>query len=39
MFNGRFFGKTEKGIEFTSDNTKHDSEPWFQALLKVVLVK
>lgn len=32
-FNGRFFGTTDTGIEFSSDETTHEAEPWFQALL------
>lgn len=31
--NGRFFGKTDKGVEFSSDSAQHDGEPWMQALL------
>lgn len=32
-FNGKFFGKTDKGVEFDSSSTKHESKLWFQALL------
>jgi hypothetical protein len=32
-FNGRFFGKTDRGVAFTSDETKHDKKPWMQAIL------
>lgn len=32
-FNGRFWGTTPDGIEFSSDSTEHEHEPWFQALL------
>ena len=32
-FNGRFHGVTDKGVKFTSDSSKHDNEPWMQALL------
>jgi hypothetical protein len=37
-FNGRFFGTTDTGIEFSDDNTKHEAEPWFQALLEFFYV-
>lgn len=32
-WNGRFFGTTDTGVEFSSDNDTHEGEPWFQALL------
>lgn len=32
-FNGRFFGKTPTGKDFTSDSTKHDKAEWMQQLL------
>jgi hypothetical protein len=32
-FNGRFFGTTDEGVEFSSDDTQHDDQPWFQLLL------
>lgn len=38
-FNGRFFGKTDKGIEFSSDTDEHDKEPWMQALLNFFYVE
>jgi hypothetical protein len=38
-FNGRFFGATPKGIEFTSDSPQHDSKPWMQALLSFFYVE
>jgi hypothetical protein len=31
--NGAFFGTTPSGVEFDSNKTTHDKEPWFQALL------
>lgn len=37
-FNGRFFGRTPDGVEFTSDEDTHDSEPWMQALLNFFMV-
>ena len=36
-FNGRFFGTTDLGVEFSSDSTEHDHEPWFQTLLDFFL--
>ena len=30
---GRFFGRTDKGVDFSSDVNRHEREPWFQALL------
>jgi hypothetical protein len=38
-FNGRFFGPTDTGVEFSSDSTKHEDEPWFQALLSFFYVE
>lgn len=40
MFNtcsGRFFGVTDKGVRFCSDSSKHDKQPWMQALLSFFL--
>lgn len=31
---GWFFGTTPAGVEFSSNDTKHDSKPWMQALLQ-----
>jgi hypothetical protein len=36
--NGVFFGTTDLGVEFASDNNAHDHEPWFQTLLDFFLV-
>lgn len=33
-FNGKFLGQLSDKTPFSSDNTKHDNEPWFQALLE-----
>lgn len=38
-WNGKFFGKTDKGVEFHSDSAKHDKEPWMQALLSFFYVE
>lgn len=32
-FNGRFFGVTPDGTRFSSDETVHEHEPWFQSVL------
>jgi hypothetical protein len=32
VFNGRFFGRTPDGIEFSSED-RRDGTPWFDALL------
>lgn len=32
-FNGRFFGATDQGVEFSSDNQAQEDRPWFQTLL------
>jgi len=32
-WNGKFFGKTEDGIDFNSDSDTHENEPWFQEML------
>lgn len=32
-FNGRFFGQTPEGLQFSSDETVYDNEDWFIALL------
>lgn len=31
--NGRFFGNTPEGVNFTSDDSGFDGTPWFDALL------
>lgn len=33
-FNGKFFGRTDKGVDFDSSSTVHEREPWFQQLLE-----
>lgn len=38
-FNGRFFGRTDKGVAFDSSSTRHEHEPWFQALLSFFYVE
>lgn len=38
-FSGRFYGVTDKGVEFNSDSAKHDKEPWMQALLSFFYVE
>lgn len=38
-FNGRFFGTTPDGTEFSSDSTKFENEAWFQALLSFFYVE
>jgi hypothetical protein len=38
-FNGRFFGTTDKGVEFNSDSAEWDSEPWMQALLQFFYIE
>lgn len=37
-FNGRFFGTTDAGKQFNSNNADLDGEPWFAALLAFVYV-
>ncbi len=37
--NGRFFGTTPEGIEFDSNKTEHEEEPWFQALLSFFYIE
>lgn len=37
-FNGRFFGRSDGGINFSSDKEEHDAEAWFQALMDFVYV-
>lgn len=37
--NGRFWGHTDRGIEFSSDSTRYEKEPWFQALLSFFYVE
>lgn len=32
-WNGRFFGATTDGIQFSSENSDHDGQPWFDAML------
>lgn len=44
VFNGRFFGAIDKGGKLsdawiTSDETEHDAQPWFQALLSAFYIK
>lgn len=36
--NGRFFGETSAGVRFTSDNSEHEGEAWFDALLDATYV-
>lgn len=38
-FNGRFFGRTDTGVEFNSDDCKHEHESWFQQLLSFFYVE
>jgi hypothetical protein len=38
-FNGTFYGMTDKGVEFDSGSTKHEREPWFQALLSFFYIE
>lgn len=38
-FNGRFFGKTDAGQDFASDDASFDDAPWYQALLNFFYVK
>jgi hypothetical protein len=40
-FNGRFFGTTDRGIEFSSDSDsdEHEGEPWMRALLAFFYVE
>lgn len=38
-FNGRFFGKTDKGVDFNSDSTRHDRTAWMQQLLAFFYVE
>lgn len=38
-FNGNFTGTTDKGIDFDSQRTEHEAEPWFQALLSFFYVE
>lgn len=33
-FNGKFLGELKDKTPFSSDNTKHENEDWFQALLE-----
>lgn len=33
VFNGRFWGDTPSGDEFSSDSVAHETDAWFQALL------
>jgi hypothetical protein len=37
-WNGKFFGDTTDGIHFNSDNTEHDGQPWFDAMLNFFYV-
>jgi hypothetical protein len=38
-FNGRFFGTTDTGIEFSSDSTEHEACEWFQTLLSFFYIE
>ncbi len=38
-FNGKFFGTTDRGVQFDSNSAKHDKEPWMQALLSFFYVE
>lgn len=38
-FNGRFFGKTDTGVSYSSDSDAHENESWFQALLNFFYVR
>lgn len=38
-FNGRFFGTTDSGVQFSSDETEHEAENWFQQLLSFFYVE
>jgi hypothetical protein len=42
-FNGKFFGSINEGplagTEFSSGSTKHERQPWFQALLSFFYVE
>lgn len=35
---GYFFGTTDTGVDFSSEQKRHDHEPWFQQLLDFFLV-
>ncbi len=37
--NGNFFGVTHEGVKFNSNETEHEHEPWFQALLSFFYVE
>lgn len=39
MVNGRFFGAFPDETMFSSDNNKHDDQPWFQSILSLVYVE
>lgn len=39
VFNGKFHGVTDGGDTFDSSSTKHEKEPWFQALLSFFYVE
>lgn len=39
VFNGKFFGRTPKGVVFDSSDYVHEKEPWFQALLSFFYVE
>lgn len=39
VYNGTFFGRTDKGVEFSSSSTLHEDEPWFQQLLEFFYVE
>ena len=38
-WNGKFWGMTDTGVEFSSDSDEHDNEPWMQALLRFFYVE
>lgn len=37
-FNGKIIGQTKDGVMFSSDNTTHENEPWFSAMLEAAYV-
>lgn len=38
-WNGRFFGTTDRGVRFTSDQSRHDKQPWMVKLLHFFYVE
>lgn len=38
-FNGKFFGTTPDGTQFDSNETEHEREEWFQALLSFFYIE